>query len=99
MFVAEQAPYDSNVFNNNYKRYCTQRANNTAHKSKIAESVDAERLDSAYEIQIKIDSGNEAAQRIKRLADWYWIECRQINIRCGEWQCEPAVQGQRQAKS
>lgn len=99
MLITKKAPNNSYVFNNNYKRYCTQRSQDAASVLEEAEPVYAEGLDGANEIQIQVDGADKAAQKVKRLSNGYGIEGGEVDVRGAERKREPAVQGESQTEA
>ena len=52
-------------------------------KSVLPVSFDAERLDSADEVEIQIDSADKTAEKVEELTDRYRIESGEVDI--GSW--------------
>ena len=99
VLIAEQAPYDGDILDYNYKRNRTQGAHYTQGKLEIAVAIYAKRLYGAYKVQVQIHGAHKTTKKVKRLPDRYRIQSGQVDIGRTQWQREPTVKSQCQTKA
>lgn len=84
VLVAEEAPYDGHILDDNHKWYGAQSTQNTRDELEIAIAFDAKRLDGADEVQVQVDGANKAAQKVEELSDRNGIKSREVDVGSGE---------------
>ena len=83
VLLAEEAPNNSNILDDDHERNRAESAQNAAGEAEEAETAEAERPDGPNEVEVEIDGPNEADYEVERLPDRYGIESREPHVRRG----------------